>query len=114
MKTILLAITILTALVMSNAGWTRNICENGKGIVEGFNCNVPDDATGPPIYFTEKVLAQVTWVSPVADAHGFYAFTTFFDNFQTDGRSRIRPALGDRVEITIRAVIYPGLLKRHR
>jgi hypothetical protein len=103
---------LLAALSMSGAASAGNVCENAKGVVEGFNCKIPEDATGQPIYWTEKVMAKVIWVHPKPDAHGFYRFTAAFSHFQTDGTSRIRPVIDDDVEITIRALIYPGLLKR--
>jgi len=79
-------------------------------IVNGYNCNLPDDATGPGLVHSERVNGKVTWASERPNRHGLYEFELEYAYFQMRGFSRKKPRIGDTVQVIIRAVLYPGLV----
>lgn len=74
----------------------------------GFNCAVPFDAHGPALYHSERVLGRVIWASSMQNPHGLYEFIASYAYFQLRGYSRLKPVVGESVEVVIRAALYAG------
>jgi hypothetical protein len=89
--------------------WTR-----GGGLIEGYNCAYPSDASGPPLFLSERVTGKVRWAASLPDLYGLYEFDAAYLFFVVRGKSRIQPVVGDEVEIVIQSVLYGGMLESFR
>lgn len=114
MRRLLSAVALIVAAASSHA---TNICANAtpqNDVIQGYNCNIPYDATGPGIYHSERVIGRVTWSAPTKNPHGLYEFTAEYLYFQLKGYSRIKPVVGEGVEVVLRVVLYMGRLRQDR
>lgn len=114
MKSVLVAFFFACMLFHETAAFSFNDCKKAtvqNEIVNGYNCNLPDDATGPGVIHSERVKGNVIWAAPRPNRHGLYEFTVEYAYFQMRAFSRRQPRIGDSVEVIVRAILYPGLVE---
>lgn len=113
MKNLVAALLVVVSF-SSQASGVETECQRRNKGEPGYNCTLPEDATGRPIFYSERVVGRVIWVSSTKNAHGLYEFSAEYEYFQVDGHSRFRPIIGEKVEIVVRAVLYAGRITRDK
>ena len=113
MKTSTWMCALAAGLLTGTAALAEDLCSKwtGEGLIEGYDCSYPRDATGPRLFYTERVTGKVTWAARTPNFYGLYEFNANYLYFNLRGLSRIQPVVGDEVEIVIRAILYGGMLE---
>lgn len=117
MKTMMAISLAIAAIYSPTQAATRDfnhLCDQKDEIDRGINCELPFESTGRPIYYSERVIGKVTAASTIRDQYGLYNFSATYESFEVHGRSRVKPVVGESVEIIIRAVLHTGKIRRDR
>ncbi len=114
MKKYLAAALASISCISATASELETECARLNRDDPGYNCKVPEDATGRPIFYSERVVGEVIWTAPTRNAYGLYKFTAAYSHFQVEGHSRFKPIVGEPVEIVVRAVLYGGRIVRNK
>ncbi len=108
------AVAIFASMSFHNAlAFSFNDCRSASDkseVVKGYDCGLPEEATGPGQPYSERVNGKVIWTSSRPNRHGLYEFEAKYEYFHLRGFSRRKPRIGDTVEVIIRAILYPGLV----
>lgn len=111
-RTLIVAAAALLALAQTPARDFNHLCDHKDEIDRGINCELPFDSTGRPIFYSERVIGKVTAASRTRDQHGLYSFSATLGSLELHGRSRVRPVVGESVEIIVRMVLHTGKIVR--